>query len=83
MGTAIQMYMKLFNYKDKIRNLPNLQAAYNQIETLEAQGGIAPSIAPLFVFVNYLMILLTYKRFCPFSYIEGVIYRGAICTKKD
>ena len=28
------------------------------------------------------MILLTYKRFCPFSYIEGVIYRGGYMHQK-
>lgn len=31
-------YIKLFESGDKIRNLPNLQAAYKQIETLEAQA---------------------------------------------
>lgn len=30
-------YMKLYSHNDKIRNLPNLQTAYQQIETLEAQ----------------------------------------------
>jgi hypothetical protein len=31
-------YMKLYVHNDKIRNLPNLQTAYQQIETLEAQA---------------------------------------------
>lgn len=31
-------YINLFNYNDKISTLPNLQDAYKQIETLEAQA---------------------------------------------
>lgn len=34
---SAQMYMKLFSYKDKTAEIADLQTAYHQIETLEAQ----------------------------------------------
>jgi len=35
---SAQMYMKLFNYKDKTAEIADLQDAYKQIETIEAQA---------------------------------------------
>jgi hypothetical protein len=38
---SAQMYMKLFNYKDKTAEIADLQSAYHQIETLEAQAKLS------------------------------------------
>lgn len=35
---SAQMYMKLFSYKDKTAEIADLQSAYRQIETIEAQA---------------------------------------------